>query len=123
MGKGQNVGYVRVSTFDQNTARQLDGVLLDRVFSEKASAKNTARPVLDECLAYLREGDTLHAHSIDRLARNLHDLERIVNLLTCKGVSVKFHKENLLFSSSSDAISRLLLQVMGAFAEFERELI
>lgn len=123
MAIGQSVGYVRVSSVDQNTARQLEGISLDRVFTEKASAKSTERPVLRDCVAYVREGDTLHVHSIDRLARNLVDLEQIIALLTDKGVSVYFHKERLSFSGSSDAMSRLILQVMGAFAQFERELI
>ena len=122
--KGHDVGYVRVSSFSQNTERQLDGIDLEKVFTEKASAKDAKRPVLQECLSYLRNGDCLHVHSIDRLARNLIDLQTIVASLNDKGVSVNFHKENLTFTgSNNNAMNRLMLQMMGAFAEFERALI
>lgn len=121
---GHNVGYVRVSSFSQNTDRQLDGIVLDKVFTEKVSAKDAKRPVLQECMEYLRNGDCLHIHSIDRLARNLMDLQTIVTSLNEKGVVIKFHKENLLFSGSNEnPMSKLMLQMMGAFAEFERALI
>lgn len=120
---GQQVGYIRVSSYDQNTSRQLEGVELGKIFEEKVSAKNTDRPQLQACLEYLREGDTLHVHSIDRLARNLVDLQELVGRLTSKGVSVRFHKENLVFTGQDDAIARLTLQMMGAFAEFERAMI
>ncbi len=89
---GKDIGYVRVSTHDQNTARQLDGIHLDKVFEEHASGKNADRPALQACLEYIRDGDTLHVHSIDRLARNLQDLLSIVTGLKEKGVTVKFHK-------------------------------
>ena len=120
---GQQVGYIRVSSYDQNTSRQLEGVELGKIFEEKVSAKNTDRPQLQACLEYLREGDTLHVHSIDRLARNLVDLQELVGRLTSKGVSVRFHKESLVFTGQDDAIARLTLQMMGAFAEFERAMI
>ena len=120
---GQQVGYIRVSSYDQNTSRQLEGVELVKIFEEKVSAKNTDRPQLQACLEYLREGDTLHVHSIDRLARNLVDLQELVGRLTSKGVSVRFHKESLVFTGQDDAIARLTLQMMGAFAEFERAMI
>lgn len=120
---GNNVGYVRVSTTDQNTARQLDGVTLDKVFEEKASAKSTDRPVLQECLRYLRDNDVLYVHSIDRLARNLADLERIVSDLNARGVEVRFLKENLTFKGDEDPMSLLLLQILGSFSQFERSII
>lgn len=120
---GQQVGYVRVSTIDQNTARQLDGVPLDKVFTDKLSGKSADRPALTECLAYVREGDTLNVHSLDRLARNLDDLRRIVKELVGRGVIVRFHKESLTFAGDDNPMSVLLLSVMGAFAEFERSLI
>src|SRR5690242_8114080 len=123
MAKGQRIGYVRVSTVDQNTARQLDGVELDRVFEEKASAKNAERPVLQDALRYLRDGDTLVVHSMDRLARNLLDLRQIVEGLTARGVTVAFTKENLVFTADATPMAKLLLNMMGAFAEFEREII
>lgn len=71
MAVGKNVGYVRVSSFGQNPERQLDGVALDKIFTDKASGRNTERPQLDALLGYVREGDTVIVHSMDRLARNL----------------------------------------------------
>jgi DNA invertase Pin-like site-specific DNA recombinase len=120
---GQIVGYIRVSTLDQNTERQLDGLKLDRVFTDKASGKDTKRPQLQAALNHLREGDRLIVHSLDRLARNLVDLKTIVSDLTGRGVAVEFVKEHLTFTSEDNAMSNLLLSVMGAFAEFERSLI
>lgn len=121
---GQIVGYVRVSTTDQNTDRQLDGVQLDEVFTDKASGGTTDRPQLHLCLRHLRKGDTLVVHSMDRLARNLDDLRKIVLGLTERGATVRFHKEGLTFSADKkDAMGELLLNVMGAFAQFERSLI
>lgn len=122
-GQGQRVGYIRVSTADQNTIRQLDGVQTDRVFQDKASGKDTDRPALAEMLAFVREGDTVTVHSMDRLARNLGDLRRIVDELTGRGVRVEFVKEGLTFTGDDSPMSNLLLSVMGAFAEFERALI
>jgi len=121
--KGQLVGYLRVSTLDQNTERQLEGVELDRVFTDKASGKDAARPQLQAALEYLREGDTLMVHSMDRLARNLEDLRRIVRELTGRGVIVHFHKEGQTFTGEDSPMSTLMLSLMGAFAEFERALI
>lgn len=126
MSNGQAVGYVRVSTADQNTARQtqqLDGLNLDRVFVDVASGKDTNRPQLAAALAHLREGDVFYIHSMDRLARNLEDLRRIVTELTDRGVTVKFIKEGLEFDKNANSVSKLLLSIMGAFAEFERNLI
>ncbi len=139
MGTGKKIGYVRVSSVDQNTARQLDagelaamGVKLDLVFTDKCSGKDTKRPELERCLQYLRGGDTLYVHSIDRLARSLKDLQPIVEDLNRKdleavgeGVTVVFVRNGLTFSGSAKAspADRLLLQLLGAVAEFERELI
>lgn len=120
---GQRVGYQRVSTGDQNTGRQLDGVELDRVFSDKASGKDTQRPQLAACLEYVREGDTLVVHSMDRLARNLEDLRRLVRELTRQGVKVEFVKENLIFAGDDSPMNTLLLSMLGAVAEFERSMI
>ena len=120
---GQRVGYVRVSSVGQNTARQLDGLLLDRVFEEKASAKDAHRPQLQALLAHVREGDTVVIHSMDRLARNLDDLRRLVRELTGTGVRVEFVKERLTFGGEDSPMATLLLSMMGAFAEFERALI
>ena len=125
MSTGQAVGYIRVSSTDQNVARQLEGVTLDKTFVEKmsgGSADNRAQ--LRACLEHLREGDILHVHSIDRLARNLMDLQRVVSELTGRGVGVVFHKEGLTFSGGiGDPMQTLMFQMMGAFAEFERTLI
>lgn len=121
--KGQLIGYVRVSTLDQNTERQLEGMTLDKVFTDKASGKDTDRPQLQAALEYARGGDTLVCHSMDRLARNLDDLRRIVDSLTGRGIAVQFVKESMTFTGADSAMSRLMLSVMGAFAEFERSLI
>lgn len=120
---GQSVGYIRVSTATQNTARQLDGVKLDRTFEDRATGSNTDRPQLTACLAHLRDGDELHVHSMDRLCRNLDDLRRIVKELTSKGVVVRFHKEGLTFTGEDSPMSNLLLSMLGAVAEFERSII
>jgi len=121
--KGQRIGYIRVSSLDQNTERQLDGALLDRVFTDKLSGKDMARPQLEAMLQFVREGDTLLVHSMDRLARNLDDLRHLVATLSKKGVRVEFVKENLSFSGEASPMATLMLSVMGAFAEFERALI
>jgi hypothetical protein len=109
---GQRVAYARVSTLDQNTARQLDGVVVDRTFTDSASGKDVNRPQLAAMLGFVREGDTVVTHSMDRLARNLDDLRRIVRELTAKGVQVQFVKEQLTFTGEDTAMSNLLLSVM-----------
>jgi DNA invertase Pin-like site-specific DNA recombinase len=122
--RGQRVGYVRVSTLDQNTERQLDGLALDEVFEDKASGKDTQRPQLQAALKHLRKGDTLIIHSIDRLARSLADLERIIGELNGRGVVVEFVKERLVFSGAGDdPMAVLMRQMLGAVAQFERALI
>ncbi|NNM97472.1 MAG: recombinase family protein [Candidatus Dormibacteraeota bacterium] len=120
---GQRVGYIRVSSLDQSTARQLDGLALERTFVDKASGKDARRPQLEAMCGFVREGDSVVVHSMDRLARNLDDLRSIVARLTAKGVEVHFVKEQLVFTGDDTAIANLLLSVMGAFAEFERSLI
>jgi len=120
---GQVVGYVRVSTLDQKTDRQLVGVELHRTFTDYASGKDTDRPELAQMVAYVREGDMVVVHSMDRLARNLEDLRSLVRTLAGKGVRVQFLKENLTFTAEASPMSQLLLNVMGSFAEFERALI
>src|SRR3546814_6218150 len=102
--KGQRIGYVRVSTFDQNVDRQLDGQSLDRIFTDKASRKDINRPELDAMLDYAREGDTVVVHSMDRLARNLDDLRKLVQTLTQRGVRIEFVKESLAFSGEDAQI-------------------
>ena len=120
---GQRIGYVRVSSFDQNPERQLEHVQVDRLFTDKASGKDTQRPELERLLAFAREGDTVVVHSMDRLARNLDDLRLIVQKLTKRGVRIEFVKENLTFTGEDSPLANLMLSVMGAFAEFERALI
>ena len=121
--KGERVGYVRVSSYDQNPERQLEGISLDRIFVDKASGKNTERPELEALLRFVREGDTVIVHSLDRLARNLDDLRQMVNALTQRGIKVEFIQENLVFTGDDSPLSHLMLSIMGAFAEFERSLI
>lgn len=120
---GQRVGYKRVSTVDQNSARQLDGIQLDKCFEDKASGKDTLRPKLQAAISYCRDADTLVVHSMDRLARSLVDLRHIVSDLTARGVAVEFVKENLRFTGDDSPMAVLLLSLIGAVAEFERSLI
>jgi DNA invertase Pin-like site-specific DNA recombinase len=120
---GQRIGYVRVSSFDQNPERQLENISLNKVFTDKASGKDTKRPELEALLAFAREGDTVVVHSMDRLARNLDDLRRLVQMLTKRGIWIEFVKEGLHFTGEDSPMANLLLSVMGAFAEFERALI
>lgn len=121
--KGQRVGYIRVSTIDQNPERQLDNVQVDRRFLDMASGKDIKRPEFESMMKYVRNGDTVVVHSMDRLARNLEDLRRIVRTLTSNCVCIEFIKENVKFSGDDSPMSILLLSMMGAFAEFERSLI
>lgn len=121
--KGQKVGYIRVSTFDQNIDRQLEGLTMDRTFIDKFTGKVRERPQFMEMMKYVREGDHVYVHSMDRLARNLMDLRKTIEELTDKKVSVHFIKENLIFNGEDSAMAMLLLSIMGAFAEFELQLI
>jgi len=120
---GQRIGYKRVSTIDQNTARQLFEIAIDKSFEDKASGKDTHRPQLQSALEYCREGDTLVVHSMDRLARSLVDMRELVKKLTARGVTVEFVKEGLRFTGEDSPMSILLLSLLGAVAEFERALI
>ena len=118
------IGYKRVSTTDQNLDRQDLGEV-DRVFEEKVSGKSASdRPQLQAMIDWARDGDSVVVYSIDRLARDLRDLQSIISTLNDKGVSISFIAERLSFDASSDdALAKLQLQMMGAFAEFERSLI
>ena len=120
---GQRIGYIRVSSFDQNPERQLENISVNKVFTDKASGKDTKRPELEALLAFAREGDVVVVHSMDRLARNLDDLRRLVQMLTKRGIRIEFVKEGLHFTGEDSPMANLLLSVMGAFAEFERALI
>ena len=118
------VGYVRVSTIDQSTERQLEGIALDKVFEEKVSARTADRPKLNELLDYVREGDEVIVHDISRLARNMEDLHRLVRQITDKGCTLRFVKENLTFTNDqTDAVSQLLLSMLGAVYQFERNIM
>jgi DNA invertase Pin-like site-specific DNA recombinase len=112
-----------VSTVDQHDERQLDGVTVDKTFTDKASGGSRERPGLDALLSYVRNGDTVHVHSIDRLARDLGDLLDLLKTFTGKGVSVTFHKEHLTFTGEDNPFQTLQLQVIGAVAQFERSMI
>lgn len=121
---GQTVAYVRVSSVGQNAERQhevLGGAA--KVFEDKISGGSVDRPSLQDMLGYVREGDTVRVASLDRLARNLLDLRNIVTDLTLKGVKVEFVKESLTFSGDDSPMNVLLLNMLGAVAEFERSLI
>ncbi len=120
---GMQVGYIRVSSLLQNTERQLADIKLDKTFTDKVSGKDINRPELKNCFDYLREGDKLFVHSIDRLARNLKDLQYMVENLSGKGVHVHFVKENLVFAGQVSPLQKLMFQMLGAFGEFERNLI
>lgn len=120
----QKIGYIRVSSLDQNAERQLDGIKLDKVFTDKVSGKDTNRPQLQAALNHVRAGDTLVVHSMDRLARNVEDMLRLVREMNDRGVSVEFIKENMSFTAGSDdPRSTLMFTMLSAFAQFERSLI
>lgn len=121
--KCQRIGYVRVSSYDQNADRQLEQIEVDRIFQEKCSGKDMSRPQLQALLEYAREGDTIVIHSMDRLARNVDDLRRIVQSQNKRGVTVQFIKENLIFTGEDVPLANLMLSVLGAVAQFERDLI
>lgn len=122
--KTQRVGYIRVSSEDQNTDRQLDGIEIDKTFTDRASGKNAERPALKAALEHAREGDTFVVHSMDRLARNVEDMLRLVRELTEKGVAVEFVKENMTFRpGADDPRSTLMFMMLSAFSQFERAII
>ncbi|SFJ26714.1 Site-specific DNA recombinase [Desulfomicrobium apsheronum] len=123
-----HIAHIRVSSTDEYTGRQLGpecGQQFTKVFEDKTSGKDTNRPALKECLEHLREGDALWVHSIDRLARSFQDLQNLIDSLQVKGVTVRFYKEGLTFQNhgTQDPFAKLLFQVLGSFAEFERNII
>ncbi|GDY26409.1 transposase [Agarivorans sp. Toyoura001] len=122
--KGLNIGYIRVSTAEQKTLRQLHGIELDIVFEDNISGSVKQRPGLDGLLAHIRSGDVVHVHDISRLARNTGHLLSLVELFLSKGVSLHFHKENLAFTAdNSSPMNQLLLTLLGAIYQFERAMI
>jgi len=119
----QIIGYKRVSSFEQNTDRQLDGIKLDKVFEDKASGGSADRPELTRMLDHAREGDVIMVHSIDRLARNLSDLLELLKDFKTNGITIKFVKEGLEFTSDDNPFQQLQMQIIGAVSEFERSMI
>ena len=120
---GQRIGYVRVSTAEQNPELQLKGVEMDKKFIETASGKSAQRPQLEALLEYVRPGDCVYVAAIDRMARNVIDLRNIVALLAKKQVRIEFLRENLVFTGDDSPTSTFLLNLMGSIAEFERSLM
>ncbi len=122
---GQRIGYRRVSTVEQSTARQLEGIELDKSFEDKCSGRTFDRPRLEECLAYLREGDTFYVHSIDRLGRSIRELLNLIEKILAKGVTIVFVKEAMTFEAGRKAnpTQMLYLNILGAVADFEWSLI
>ncbi len=120
---GKRIGYIRVSTFDQNPDRQLADIQLDKKFTEYASGKNTHRPQLEAMLDYIREDDELFVHSIDRLARSVKDLCYLVDLLTSKNIKVHFVKQNLTFNGKDSPYSKFQLHILSSVGELERAII
>ena len=116
---GKRIGYVRVSTEEQNPDRQLEGIELDKKFVEFASGKSTDRPQLKLLMDYVRDDDVVVIHSMDRLARNLRDLHNVVDHFVKLGASVEFMAERLTFDGDVNPMGQLLMSMMGAFAEFE----
>ena len=115
------IGYIRVSTEHQETARQqeiMDSYQVDRIFSEKLSGANTDRPQLKAMLDYVREGDTLYIESISRLGRSTRDLLNIIDTLTDKGVTLVSHKENI---DTDTPTGKFMLTVFAALSQLERE--
>lgn len=121
---GSKVAYKRVSTLDQNTERQLEGMNFDKVFEDKVSGKDTNRPQLKAMLDYVRAGDTLYVHSLDRLGRNTKDLIGIMDELKNSGVTVVFDKNKMTFDpDTSNAMNNLMFTMLSAFSQFERDLM
>ncbi|MGL4581199.1 MAG: recombinase family protein [Shewanella xiamenensis] len=120
----QALGYIRVSTVEQNTVRQLDGVSIDRHFIDTCSGSTQERPALSELKAYCRDGDTVVVHDISRLARNIADLIELINFFNAKGVTVEFKKEAMKFTvDQSNPMNTLMLNLLGSVYQFEREMM
>lgn len=116
-----NIGYVRVSTVEQNEQRQIEGLQnynIEKWYTEKISAKDTNRPKLQEMLDFARQGDTVYIHDFSRIARSTKDLLEIIDFLNNKGVHLVSNKENI---DTSTPTGKLLVTMIGAINEFERQ--
>ena len=127
-----HLAYLRVSTTDQNEARQREAIVAAGIkvasdhewFIDKASGGSTDRPELERLRKYARAGDVIVIHSVDRLARSLSDLEALVAEFNGDGVTLRFLKEGQTYSpGQDDPTANLMRQIMGAFAQFERSMI
>ncbi len=122
--KVQTIGYVRVSSLDQNIDRQLDGIAIDKIFVDKMTGSTKDRPQLQQLLEYVRYGDTVIVHSLDRLARNFDDLLSIIKQLNQKGITFKSLQENITINATgNNPMDMLILHIFGAIAQFNRSLI
>ena len=119
----KNIAYIRASTLTQSKVRQLQGVEYDEAFEDKVNGKGNDLPGLNAMIKFLREGDVVHVDNLSRLGRNIKELRELIAELISKGVTVKFHKEQLTFSNSSDAMSKLLLNMLSAIEAFEQEVL
>ncbi len=118
------LGYIRVSGVDKSTARQLDGIVLDRTFEDTCSGNSTNRPALGRLKDYAKVGDTVVVHDMSRLARNVGDLIGQLRFFNTKGVVVKFRKEALTFKADrTEPANKLMLIVLEAVCQFEREMV
>lgn len=128
MSSSAKIAYARVSTDDQNLDRQLETLKAycpDKIFTDHLSGKNLERPGFQQMMDYVREGDIIYVASMDRIARNLDDLLSTTKLLQSKGITVHFLKENICLNPGTEtsSMSKLIMSIMGAVAEFERSLI
>lgn len=121
---GELVGYIRVSSVDQNTERQLLDVKTACTFEDRCSGKNLDRPELNKLKNYVRKGDTVIVHDISRMARNTGDLLDIIKSFTEQGVAINFKKENLRFDNNkANPMNELMVTILGAIYQFERSML
>ncbi len=118
-----NIGYIRYSIWEENPAKQLENIKLDKFFEEKSTSSAVRRAKLSECLKFLKKGDMLHVQSIDRIARSMVDLKDLVVSLVDKGISIKFYEEKLIFTDKNSLLEQELFFHLNAFASFEKRLV